>query len=259
MKDSQRRFNHSEFSSRNYFFIDDNLRSEIGTKTIFFAGCGLGGNIALLASRTGFKNMILMDDDKVEVSNLNRQIFNTEHVGENKAKVVSKLVRLVNPSINTTVMEGKVTEDRVEKLLRGVDFIINTIDVGRTFFKLCDVAQKKGKVVLIPMNIGYGSFLLVLKKETPFLSEIFDTDSVSSDLGLITTYLASNKQIKIPAYLKDNAGKMIAEIQKKEINPQIGIASNMTSALVITSIIRLIKNENVKLAPIPIWEDLYKN
>ena len=58
---------------------------------------GLGSNVAMWLARSGVGHMLLYDFDNVELSNLNRQYYFLEDVGEYKAMALVKHLRRVNP------------------------------------------------------------------------------------------------------------------------------------------------------------------
>lgn len=250
------KFKYSKFVSRNWIFIDNNLQSKIKNTRLLFAGCGVGSNIAILAARTGFKYMILADYDSVDISNLNRQPFNIKHVGKNKAEVTSSIIKLINPTINTLIIRDKINTQNIKTLVKKTDFIINTIDLTTDFYKLTDIAQRNKKYVLIPLNVGFGTVLLTLMPNGPHLMKILKGCLFDNELDFIINLFKIYK-VRVPSYLSQNSEKIIYNIKKRRINPQLGIASNMTSALVITFIIKIIKRE--KNIPSFVFKDIYTN
>lgn len=58
---------------RNFLYISEANQKRIKNFRIFIGGCGLGSVIAECALRLGFENLTVIDGDKVELSNLNRQ------------------------------------------------------------------------------------------------------------------------------------------------------------------------------------------
>ena len=58
---------------------------------------GLGSNAVLMLARSGVEHFLLIDDDVVDASNLNRQQFWPRHLGRPKVEVLAELVRELNP------------------------------------------------------------------------------------------------------------------------------------------------------------------
>ena len=62
------------------------------TISIFGVG-GIGCNVALLTARLGFKKLILVDNDTIEASNLNRQtLYSKDDIGKNKVDVAKQIL-----------------------------------------------------------------------------------------------------------------------------------------------------------------------
>lgn len=102
----------------------DNLRNA----TVMVVGCGAVGSFAIEAlARTGVGNLILIDFDKVEESNINRQLFALDStVGKPKVKVATERIMDINPSINVTPLN--VFFDEKISLNFKPDFVIDAID-----------------------------------------------------------------------------------------------------------------------------------
>jgi sulfur carrier protein ThiS adenylyltransferase len=89
---------------------------------------GLGSNIAVALTRLGVSNLYLYDFDKVELSNLNRQYYFLDDVGEYKANALAKHLRRINPCAALHSQVIKVTEDNIPALLGDCDIICEALD-----------------------------------------------------------------------------------------------------------------------------------
>src|SRR3989344_6341770 len=144
-------FSYLNFTSRNWAFIDKNLQEQIARTKLVFAGCGLGSCIAETAVRLGFSSIKLIDGDKVELSNLNRQIFHIDDIGSYKVDATSKILKSINPTITVETIHEFLNPENINGFINDNDqFIINTIDAGETFFEITKLAQEKDKNVLFP-------------------------------------------------------------------------------------------------------------
>ena len=99
----------------------------IQDKVIAIFGLGGVGGTALEAlARTGFKNFILVDFDKVDSSNLNRQILYTaKDVGKNKVDVAKERILSINEEANIKIYNLKAQDF---DLNQKIDFIVDAID-----------------------------------------------------------------------------------------------------------------------------------
>lgn len=94
--------------------------------SVSVAVCGLGGlgsNVAVMLARAGVGKLHLMDFDKVEMSNLNRQYFAMEHVGMLKADALKEIIAGIAPNCHVTARSIKITEENIKELLKN-DYII---------------------------------------------------------------------------------------------------------------------------------------
>ena len=105
---------------------EDNF-NKLQDKVIAVFGLGGVGGTALEAlARTGFQHFIIIDFDKVDVSNLNRQIlYTSKDIGRDKVDAAKERLLAINPDIDVKVFKGKAQEfDFNQKL----DFVVDAID-----------------------------------------------------------------------------------------------------------------------------------
>lgn len=253
-------FNYSEFIDRNWAFVNKELQTKIKTVRILFAGCGLGSVIVETATRLGFLNFILVDGDKVELSNLNRQIFNKSHIGINKASATDKIIKKINPQIKTMVIKTYIQDKDVSSLVKQCDIIINTVDVGTTYFNLVKIGQKYNKHIFLPLNIGYGGFNIIFNKETRTLEDILKLNNINNDLTLYKVLIKKLGLKKIlPLYITKNIDVIFRNINHGAGNPQVAIGAQITSAITVTAILKILSGIKIPLAPHFIYCDIYKN
>ena len=87
-------------------FNDDGL-SKLMNATVMVVGCGAVGSVAIEAlARTGVGNLIIVDFDKVESSNINRQLFALDStIGKPKVDVAKARIADINPNINVQAFD----------------------------------------------------------------------------------------------------------------------------------------------------------
>jgi len=90
---------------------------------------GLGSPIAMYLAAAGVGHLFLADDDKVELSNLQRQIIHgTNNIGEFKSKSAKKTISDLNPNTIVTTIETRFTPKSLEEYLNNIDLIIDATD-----------------------------------------------------------------------------------------------------------------------------------
>ena len=89
---------------------------------------GLGSNVALWLARLGVGQLLLYDFDKVELSNLNRQYYFLEDVGQYKATALLRHLKAVNPYGNYCSRVVRLTEDNLAELLSEAHIVCEALD-----------------------------------------------------------------------------------------------------------------------------------
>lgn len=95
------------------------------------AVCGLGGlgsNIAICLARAGVGRLILVDFDRVDVSNLHRQQYKACQVGRYKTEALSENLLEIAPYVSVTLHTERITAENTEGLLRETDVICEALD-----------------------------------------------------------------------------------------------------------------------------------
>lgn len=112
------------------FLGEDNL-NKIKSKTVLLVGLGgVGGYAMESLIRSGIENIILIDYDKVDESNLNRQIItNRSNIGKDKVDVAKERILSINPECNVTTLNIFLDKDKINILDKyHIDYIIDACD-----------------------------------------------------------------------------------------------------------------------------------
>ena len=90
---------------------------------------GLGSNVAVALARVGIGQLHLIDFDKVDLSNLNRQHYFINHLGMNKTDALAEQLLQINPYLHIIKDCIKLTENNITDLLKDDDYICEAFDV----------------------------------------------------------------------------------------------------------------------------------
>lgn len=93
--------------------------------------CGLGGlgsNIATALTRAGVGKLILIDFDKVDITNLNRQQYKMSQLGRPKTECCLENIREISPYTEAIIHTVKITEENITELLGEADIICEAFD-----------------------------------------------------------------------------------------------------------------------------------
>ncbi|MDD4124029.1 MAG: ThiF family adenylyltransferase, partial [Bacilli bacterium] len=90
---------------RNEMLLGDNITSDLSKTTVMIIGLGgVGSYTVETLARLGVGHFVLIDKDKVEISNINRQIIATfETIGEDKVEIAKKRILSINPKATVDV------------------------------------------------------------------------------------------------------------------------------------------------------------
>lgn len=112
---------------------------------------GLGGPAALYAAAAGIGHITIIDHDKVDLSNLQRQIQFTENdIGAPKAQRLASALSAINSVINIEIAPVRLTDENAQTLLSGHDLIMDGTDDFAVRFIVNKVSRQLG----IPLISG---------------------------------------------------------------------------------------------------------
>jgi molybdopterin-synthase adenylyltransferase len=113
--------------------------------TVLIVGLGgLGSPVSMYLAAAGVGHLILVDDDSVDVSNLQRQIVHTEQsVGVSKVESAARTLAALNHETRITSINQRVDDDALAALLQqGVDLVVDACDNFSTRFMINRVCVK---------------------------------------------------------------------------------------------------------------------
>lgn len=107
----------------------EELQEKLSSATVALCGLGgLGSNIAIALVRAGVGRLILIDFDRVDITNLHRQQYKANQIGMNKTDALSENLREIAPYVETITYTVRVTEDNAVDLLQDADIICEAFD-----------------------------------------------------------------------------------------------------------------------------------
>ncbi len=107
---------------------------------------GLGCPVAMYLAAAGVGHLIIADDDKVELTNLQRQIAHgQESIGELKVASAERNLQRLNPDVRITTVAERLQDAELAKLVRQVDLVIDATDNFKTRFAINRACVDGGK------------------------------------------------------------------------------------------------------------------
>ena len=110
---------------------------------------GLGSPIAIYLAALGIGKIGIVDKDKVEISNLSRQIlFSTPDIKKKKSIAALKKLKKINPDIQIKSFNTKLKKENIDHIGNNFDFIIDGSDNFTTRFIINDYCLKEKKILI---------------------------------------------------------------------------------------------------------------
>ncbi|WMJ23895.1 tRNA threonylcarbamoyladenosine dehydratase [Paludicola sp. MB14-C6] len=162
----------NEFS-RTELLLGQKAMQKLKDSTVAVFGVGGVGSYTVEAlARSGVGHLVLIDDDKVCLTNINRQLIATRKtVGKNKVEVMQDRILEINPNAKVTIFQAFYTKDNADEFhYSDWSYIVDAIDTVSS--KLLLVEKAKEYNVPIMSSMGAGNKLDPTKFE---VADIFKT------------------------------------------------------------------------------------
>lgn len=110
-------------------YLNDAQRSILEKAKIGVAGLGgLGSNVLAHLVRAGIRKFVAADFDVVSASNLNRQFFFADQVGQKKTEALAENLRRIDPELELDFRDLRLTEENTPEVFAGCDVVVEAFD-----------------------------------------------------------------------------------------------------------------------------------
>jgi sulfur carrier protein ThiS adenylyltransferase len=107
----------------------EEIREKLKGKTVGIAGAGgLGSNCAVSLVRIGLGNLIIVDFDVVSESNLNRQFYFRDQIGDKKVYALRENLLRINPELDITAIDEILVPGLIRRIFNNCDIIVEAFD-----------------------------------------------------------------------------------------------------------------------------------
>jgi hypothetical protein len=246
--------------TRNWLFVDSETQQRLEHTVVFAAGVGGTSHTVQLACRTGVGRFIIADHDSVELSNLNRQGYGTEHLGRNKARALADSIRSIRSDAELEIIDRAIDEHNFRDPMLRSDVVINSIDFDEAaFLQLNREAQAAGKLVLLPLHLGWTGVVLAFTSQSPTLDEFLDLPAEYEASDVATTLVRRVVAQLSPATQRALA-QPIEQFAARDADwpgdPQLGAAVYATAALSVAALVAWVSGHPVRTVPDVVYTDL---
>jgi tRNA threonylcarbamoyladenosine dehydratase len=146
----------NQFSRTELLFGHDGMEKLQNARVAVFGIGGVGGYTVEALARSGVGSLDLIDDDKVCLTNINRQIIATRKtVGKYKVDVMKERVLEINPNVNVTTHQCFYSTETADQFdFSDYDYIVDAIDTVSAKIELVLRAQAKNVPIISCMGAG---------------------------------------------------------------------------------------------------------
>ncbi len=125
-------------------------QKKLAQSSVLIIGAGgLGSPIAIYLTALGIGKIGIIDKDKVEISNLARQIiFNTNDIGKKKTSAAINKLKKINPNIKLKKFNKNLNNSNIEQVAKNYNLIIDGSDNFKTRFLINDYCLKNRKILI---------------------------------------------------------------------------------------------------------------
>ena len=186
-------------------------------KVLVIGAGGLGCPLLIYLASSGVCNIGLVDFDKIELSNLNRQVlFNTSEIGKFIVDQAKSKINKIYKKIKIKTFKMKISSRNINSILKNFDIICDGTDNFDSRYLINDYC-KKSKKILISAAISKfdgqifkynfkkkGSCMRCFMPERPLESNNCETDGIFAPVAGIVGALQANEVLKTVLGLKED-------------------------------------------------------
>ncbi len=166
--------------NRNTLSLDDQLKLARSHAAVIGAG-GLGGYVIITLAKMGIGCLTVVDYDRFDETNLNRQALCSGSVlGQAKCAVAAAVVADANPAVEVKPCFLKLHAANAGELLNGCDVVIDALDNIPDRFVLQEAAERMRIPLIHGAVAGFEGQLMVIRPGEPGIKTLFGNDGRSS-------------------------------------------------------------------------------
>ena len=155
--------------------FDSRKQEKIKNAKVLIAGLGgLGSFVLYNLASIGILNLGLVEFDKVDITNFNRQIiYNFSDLGKEKIARAKENILKFNPDLKIETFNKKLDEDNVDEIIKNYDIIIDCLDNYKGKFLLNDSCLKFDRTLIFGGVEEFSGQIAVIDKKSACLRCIF--------------------------------------------------------------------------------------
>lgn len=126
-------------------------------KTVLVIGLGGVGSYAVEGlARSGIGNLIIVDSDKISISNLNRQLMTYHNnIDSYKTDEIEKRIKMINPKCNVVKVTEFINLENINELFKNnIDYVVDACDTITVKLELIRICKRKNINLISSMGTG---------------------------------------------------------------------------------------------------------
>mgnify|MGYP000704002822 CR=1 FL=1 len=176
------------------------------SKILVIGAGGLGSATIPVLAAAGVGALGLVEFDKVENSNLQRQLlYSPSDIGKEKIRIASQKARQLNPGINLTEFSNRIDETNCKKIIEGFDLVLDCTDNFPTRYLINDTCASLKKPLIYSSVSDYEGLVTILHNRNNInLRDIFPgmpkkqaAKGIVPTLPMIIGSIQANEAIKM--------------------------------------------------------------
>ena len=205
-------------------FNEDSIEFLLESRILIVGAGGLGCPAALYLATAGVKNIRWVDPDKVDISNLPRQIlFSENDLNVPKVIVGKRMLKKIVPAVDVDAIEEKADETNLSKLISGCNIVLDCTDRFKTRHLINKYCVKNKIPLVIGSAVGWSGQLMVVnssEQNTACYACVFEenqefTDDPCGAFGIFSPLvgtvglLQAGEAIKTLLKINQTTGKLL--------------------------------------------------
>ncbi len=135
---------------------------------------GLGSNIVVMLARLGIGKLICIDFDVVEPSNLNRQHYFIQNLGEKKTQAIKQIIKQINPYVQVETINEKIDADNIMDSIKGCKIVCEAVDNAQSKAEIVNTILQNDPSIYVVASSGMaGAFSSNTIKTTHKMSKLY--------------------------------------------------------------------------------------
>lgn len=234
-----------QFSRTELIFGKDNIEKLKNAKVAIFGIGGVGSFVVEGLARAGIYNFILVDNDVVSITNINRQLIATHKtIGKDKVLVMKERILEINPNANVEIFKTFYMPDSKEKILdKSISYVVDAIDTVTAKIFLIENCKKLNIPIISCMGTG--------NKLNPMMLEVEDISKTSvcplakvmrkelrqRGINKLKVLYSKEEPIKIKAELMEEYLKE-EQVFKKQVPASVSFVPSVAGMIIAGEVIK---------------------